>query len=201
MADTSSEDNSGSCIQNNGDNNSAVETTSTSSSSDATTVATTGATGAAPVAGQKTSVFGDFQRMWMQRFPQSSLSDAWELDVRASLQRHRHRIGELSAELEQERLYVAYLEQLLCDVERQRNEVIAAAAAGAAAEATSSTATTATTLTTSVSSCCREGERNVEGGKGGLGFASGLPPAHTQTHIVDKISKVNVFALHPPREC
>lgn len=70
----------------------------------------------------KRSVFGDFQRMWMQRFPQSSLSDAWEVDVRASLQRHRQRIAELTVELEQERLYVEYLELLLTDVERQREQ-------------------------------------------------------------------------------
>lgn len=69
---------------------------------------------------QQQSVFGDFQRMWVQRFPQSSLSDAWELDVRASLQRHRGRIAELTKELEQEQLYVEYLERLLGDVERQR---------------------------------------------------------------------------------
>lgn len=66
------------------------------------------------------SVFDDFQRLWMQRFPQSSLSDAWEQDVRASLERHKVRINELSKELEQETLYVEYLERLLSDVERYR---------------------------------------------------------------------------------
>jgi len=66
------------------------------------------------------SVFDDFQRLWMQRFPQSSLSDAWELDVRASLERHKLRILELSKELEQETLYVEYLERLLSDVEKYR---------------------------------------------------------------------------------
>uniref|UniRef100_A0A182FIM2 Uncharacterized protein n=2 Tax=Anopheles albimanus TaxID=7167 RepID=A0A182FIM2_ANOAL len=58
--------------------------------------------------------------MWVQRFPQSSLSDAWEQDVKASLERHKQRIAELSKELEQETLYVEYLERLLCEVERHR---------------------------------------------------------------------------------
>ncbi|XP_062141349.1 active breakpoint cluster region-related protein isoform X1 [Drosophila sulfurigaster albostrigata] len=66
------------------------------------------------------SVFNDFQRLWMQRFPQSSLSDAWEQDVRASLERHKIKIAELSKELEQETLYVEYLERLLSDVEKYR---------------------------------------------------------------------------------
>ncbi|XP_055637377.1 active breakpoint cluster region-related protein isoform X2 [Toxorhynchites rutilus septentrionalis] len=67
------------------------------------------------------SVFSDFQRMWVQRFPQSSLSDAWEQDVRASLARHKQKIAELSKELEQETLYVEYLERLLSDVEKYRD--------------------------------------------------------------------------------
>lgn len=66
------------------------------------------------------SVFNDFQRLWMQRFPQSSLSDAWEQDVRASLERHKLKIAELTKELEQEQLYVEYLERLLSDVEKFR---------------------------------------------------------------------------------
>ncbi|XP_012156415.1 active breakpoint cluster region-related protein isoform X2 [Ceratitis capitata] len=66
------------------------------------------------------SVFNDFQRLWMQRFPQSSLSDAWEQDVRASLDRHKQKIVELTKELEQEQLYVEYLERLLSDVEKFR---------------------------------------------------------------------------------
>ncbi|XP_055523365.1 active breakpoint cluster region-related protein isoform X1 [Wyeomyia smithii] len=67
------------------------------------------------------SVFSDFQRMWVQRFPQSSLSDAWEQDVRASLARHKIKIAELTKELEQETLYVEYLERLLSDVEKYRD--------------------------------------------------------------------------------
>uniref|UniRef100_A0A182N0C9 Uncharacterized protein n=1 Tax=Anopheles dirus TaxID=7168 RepID=A0A182N0C9_9DIPT len=70
--------------------------------------------------GAEMSVFSDFQRMWVQRFPQSSLSDAWEQDVRASLDRHKQKIAELSKELEQETLYVEYLERLLGDVEKYR---------------------------------------------------------------------------------
>lgn len=66
------------------------------------------------------SVFSDFQRMWVQKFPESSLSDAWEQDVRQSLTRHRQRIAELQKELEQETLYVEYLERLLSDVEKFR---------------------------------------------------------------------------------
>lgn len=66
------------------------------------------------------SVFNDFQRLWMERFPQSSLSDAWEQDVRASLERHKSKINELTKELEQETLYVEYLERLLSDVEKYR---------------------------------------------------------------------------------
>ena len=67
------------------------------------------------------SVFSDFQRMWVQRFPQSSLSDAWEQDVRASLMRHRQKITDLTKELEQEKMYVDYLESLLNDVEKYRD--------------------------------------------------------------------------------
>jgi len=66
------------------------------------------------------SVFNDFKHLWNERFPQSSLSDAWEQDVRASLERHKIKIAELSKELEQETLYVEYLERLLSDVEKYR---------------------------------------------------------------------------------
>lgn len=67
------------------------------------------------------SVFSDFQRMWLQRFPENSLSDEWEKDVKASLIRHKQRIVDLRKELEQETLYVEYLERLLDDVEQFRN--------------------------------------------------------------------------------
>lgn len=65
-------------------------------------------------------MFSDFQRMWVEKFPESSLSDAWEQDVRQSLARHRQRIVDLQKELEQETLYVEYLERLLSDVEKFR---------------------------------------------------------------------------------
>lgn len=96
---------------------SAVSTTS-SVSDDLDPSATT--TGGSSAGADKMSVFSDFQRMWIKRFPQSSLSDAWELDVRASLQRHKQKIADLSKELEQEQLYVEYLERLLNDVEKHR---------------------------------------------------------------------------------
>lgn len=66
------------------------------------------------------SVFDDFQRMWMQKFPHSNLSDKWEQDVRASLSRHRQKIVDLTKELEQETQYCEYLERLLLDVEKFR---------------------------------------------------------------------------------
>lgn len=67
------------------------------------------------------SVFSDFQRMWLQRFPENSLSNEWEKDVKASLVRHKQKIVDLRKELEQETLYVEYLERLLDDVERFRS--------------------------------------------------------------------------------
>lgn len=66
------------------------------------------------------SVFGDFQRVWVQRFPESSLSAAWEEDVRASLDKHKQKVISLREELEKEELYVEYLERLLSDVEELR---------------------------------------------------------------------------------
>ena len=68
----------------------------------------------------KMNVFRDFQQMWVLKFPKSSLSDGWESDVRASLQRHKQKISDLTKELEQETLYVEYLERLLSDVEKFR---------------------------------------------------------------------------------
>lgn len=66
------------------------------------------------------SVFADFQRMWMKRFPDNSLSNEWENDVRASLLRHKQKVIDLSKELEQEMLYVEYLDRLLRDVKEFR---------------------------------------------------------------------------------
>lgn len=68
------------------------------------------------------SVFSDFQRMWLQRFPENSLSDEWEKDVKANLIRHKQKIVDLRKELEQETLYVEYLERLLDDVEQFRSD-------------------------------------------------------------------------------
>lgn len=68
----------------------------------------------------KMSVFSDFRRMWVKRFPENSLSSEWEADVRVSLQRHKQKVVDLSKELEQEMLYVEYLERLLGDVEEFR---------------------------------------------------------------------------------
>lgn len=66
------------------------------------------------------SVFGDFQRMWMKRFPDNALSSEWENDVRSSLQRHKQKATDMTKELEQEMLYVEYLERLLSEVDAVR---------------------------------------------------------------------------------
>lgn len=61
------------------------------------------------------SVFDDFQKMWGSRYGSLSNFVEWDQDVRASLQRHRDKIDELTKELEQERLYCEYLERLLVE--------------------------------------------------------------------------------------
>ncbi|KOC67113.1 Active breakpoint cluster region-related protein [Habropoda laboriosa] len=66
------------------------------------------------------SVFGDFQRVWVQRFPDSALPAAWEEDVRANLVKHKQKVTALREELEKEEFYVEYLEKLLADVERHK---------------------------------------------------------------------------------
>lgn len=66
------------------------------------------------------SIFADFQRMWMKRFPDNALSSEWENDVRFSLQQHKQKVVDMTKELEQEMLYVEYLERLLGDVETFR---------------------------------------------------------------------------------
>ncbi|KAJ8883496.1 hypothetical protein PR048_015340 [Dryococelus australis] len=68
------------------------------------------------------SVFGDFRAVWAQRFPGSELPAAWEQDVRANLSKHRQRAAVLREELDKEQFYVEYLERLLADVERHRDE-------------------------------------------------------------------------------
>lgn len=66
------------------------------------------------------SVFGDFQRVWLQRFPNSILPAAWEEDVRANLAKHKQKVALLKEELEKEEFYVEYLERLLSDVEQHK---------------------------------------------------------------------------------
>ncbi|XP_026499559.1 active breakpoint cluster region-related protein isoform X2 [Vanessa tameamea] len=66
------------------------------------------------------SVFGDFQRVWVQRFPESTLPAAWEDDVRANLAKHKQKVAILREELEKEEFYVEYLETLLSDVEKHK---------------------------------------------------------------------------------
>lgn len=70
--------------------------------------------------GWKMSVFGDFQRVWLQRFPNSALPAAWEEDVRANLAKHKQKVNVLKEELEKEEFYVEYLERLLSDVEQHK---------------------------------------------------------------------------------
>lgn len=69
------------------------------------------------------SVFGDFQQVWMQKFPESPLPGAWEEDVRAALTKHRLKVSQLRQELEKEEFYVKYLERLLEDVEEHKKKV------------------------------------------------------------------------------
>lgn len=45
------------------------------------------------------SVFGDFQRVWVQRFPDSTLPAAWEEDVRANLVKHKQKVSQNSLEV------------------------------------------------------------------------------------------------------
>ncbi|KAK9882673.1 hypothetical protein WA026_022724 [Henosepilachna vigintioctopunctata] len=69
------------------------------------------------------SVFGDFQQVWLQRFPESPLPGAWEEDVRANLSKHKQKVLLLREELEKEQFYVEYLERLLNDVEQHKKQV------------------------------------------------------------------------------
>ncbi|KAF4527893.1 hypothetical protein B566_EDAN011284 [Ephemera danica] len=68
------------------------------------------------------SVFGDFRKVWVQRFPGSELPAAWEEDVRANLSKHKQKVAVLKEELEKEEFYVEYLERLLSDVEHHKEE-------------------------------------------------------------------------------
>ncbi|KAF7268387.1 rho GTPase activating protein at 1A [Rhynchophorus ferrugineus] len=69
------------------------------------------------------SVFGDFQQVWLQRFPESPLPGAWEEDVRANLAKHKQKVALLKEELEHEEFYVEYLERLLSDVEQHKKKL------------------------------------------------------------------------------
>lgn len=69
------------------------------------------------------SVFGDFQQVWLQRFPESPLPGAWEEDVRANLLKHKQKVLLLREELEKEQFYVEYLERLLNDVEQHKKQI------------------------------------------------------------------------------
>nr|CAD7588751.1 unnamed protein product [Timema genevievae] len=68
------------------------------------------------------SVFGDFRNVWVQRFPGSDLPAAWEEDVIANLAKHKQKVAVLREELEKEEFYVEYLERLLIDVAKHKNE-------------------------------------------------------------------------------
>lgn len=68
------------------------------------------------------SVFGDFRRVWVKRFPNSDLPAAWEEDVRANLAKHKQKVAVLREELEKEEFYVEYLERLLQDVAASKKE-------------------------------------------------------------------------------
>lgn len=59
--------------------------------------------------------------MQQEKFPDSDLSSAWIEDVKLSLTRHKEKIVDLTKELEQETLYVEYLERLLDEVEKYRD--------------------------------------------------------------------------------
>lgn len=69
-----------------------------------------------------TGVFSDFRKAWRARFPNSELPKQWEDDVRGNLTKHKQKVTQLKEELEKEEFYVEYLERLLKDVERVRNE-------------------------------------------------------------------------------
>lgn len=63
----------------------------------------------------------DFRHFQQEKFPESDLSAEWIKDVKLSLERHREKIVDLTTELEQEKLYVEYLERLLGEVEKYRD--------------------------------------------------------------------------------
>jgi hypothetical protein len=60
-------------------------------------------------------------KLQQEKFPGSDLSNAWIEDVKLSLTRHKEKIEDLKKEIEQETLYVEYLERLLDEVEKYRD--------------------------------------------------------------------------------
>ncbi|OXU28720.1 hypothetical protein TSAR_012957 [Trichomalopsis sarcophagae] len=73
------------------------------------------------------SVYGDFQRVWLDRFPDSALPPDWEEGVRVNLAKHKLKVTTLREELEKEEFYVEYLERLLADVEKHKLAIASAA--------------------------------------------------------------------------
>ena len=41
------------------------------------------------------SVFGDFQRVWLDRYPDSTLPDDWEENVKANLVKHKQKVNKI----------------------------------------------------------------------------------------------------------
>ena len=67
------------------------------------------------------SIFNEFCQAWGARFPGSDLPTAWEEDVRANLKKHKDKVAFMQEELDKELLYVEYLEKLLSDIEKQKD--------------------------------------------------------------------------------
>jgi len=65
------------------------------------------------------SAISEINKVWIQKFPGSSLPEAWAEDVKTNLSKHKKRVLELEEELEQEKVYVGFLEDLLAEVVTQ----------------------------------------------------------------------------------
>jgi hypothetical protein len=68
------------------------------------------------------SAIKDFSKVWYEKFPGSELPPAWEEDVKNNLTKHKKRVEELQNELQQEQVYVQFLESLLEEVEKRKSE-------------------------------------------------------------------------------
>ena len=68
------------------------------------------------------SAISEINKVWIQKFPGSQLPAAWEEDVKTNLSKHKQRVAELQEELEQERVYVQFLESLLEEVEKRKED-------------------------------------------------------------------------------